>query len=64
MALSQQTLDLLAQLDAATTGIATRLQTIANAHPDDAALQAALAPEIAKLQGLAADPSNPVPATP
>lgn len=62
MALSQQMTDLLAAIDTATNGVAARLASLAAARPDDPALVAALQAEVTKLQGLAADPANPVPA--
>lgn len=61
MALSAQTLAIVGQLNDATNAIAAEIQTISNAHPDDADLQAALAPIVTKLQGLAVNPAAPVP---
>jgi hypothetical protein len=68
MALSQQVLDVLAQLDSATNAVAARIQaqitTLQQLHPDDTDIIAALQAEVTTLNGLAANPANPVPAPP
>jgi hypothetical protein len=61
MALSAPVLALLKQIDDATNAIATRLSSLANAHADDPDLVAALTKEVATLQGLGANPAQPVP---
>lgn len=63
MALSPQILTLLSQMNDATNGVAARIAAaLAASSVDDPDLVAALQAEVTKLQGLAADPANPVPA--
>lgn len=60
--------DLLAQINDATNGVATRMQALIDqlASQSDASPEVldALRSELALLQGLAADPNNPVPNPP
>lgn len=60
--------DLLVQINDATNGVATRMQALIDqlANTSDASPEvlAALRAELQVLQGLAADPSNPVPPLP
>jgi hypothetical protein len=67
--MDQATTDLLKRLDDATNKIAAKLQALvdkatASGSATAAEIDAALSPEIAKLEGLASDPANPVPAAP
>lgn len=66
MALSQETKDLLAKIDAATNAIAAKLQKLIDAAANagsvsEAEVRAALQPEVDRLTALGADPTNPVP---
>lgn len=64
--MNAETTAILKRLDDATNGIAAKLQALidsanASGSATAAEINAALAPEVAKLEGLAADPADPVP---
>ena len=62
--MNQESLALLQRLDAATTAIAARIQALLdNPSTTEAEFRAALEPEVARLEGMATDPANPVPTT-
>ena len=66
--MNAETQRLLTDLDNATNGVAAKLQALIDKADQAgsvtaAEINAALAPEVAKLQGLAADPADPVPTT-
>jgi hypothetical protein len=66
MALDQSTLALLQRIDAATNGIASRIQAfvdsaIAAGGATPAEINAALQPEVDRLEHMANDPANPTP---
>ena len=65
--MNAETTAILGRLDAATNAIAAKLQALIDKAAQsgsvtEAEVRAALEPEVAKLEGLAADPADPVPA--
>lgn len=65
MALSQESKDLLAKLDAATTAVSDRIDALlANPNTSEAEFRAALQPIADHLDALGRDPNNPVPTIP
>lgn len=70
MAVAQDIKALLAQIDAATNQIATRIQQLSDrlaggvSAEEAQEIQQQLAAEVSRLQALGADPTNPVPPTP
>lgn len=64
--MNEETTSILKRLDDATTAIAGRLQKLIDSanqagSVSAAEINAALGPEVARLEGLAVDPANPVP---
>jgi hypothetical protein len=65
--MNAETTAILARIDTATNGIAAKLQALIDKADQAgtvtaAEINAALGPEVARLEALAADPANPVPA--
>lgn len=62
MALSKQTLEMLAELDKDTTSISERINRLLdNPNTTEAEFREALGPIAARLDALGKDPENPVP---
>lgn len=70
MAFGQETLDLMKQVDAATTDVADRIQKLIDAQAsapteeEKAKITAAINAELDRLRGLGRDPNNPIPPAP
>jgi len=65
--MNAETTAILARIDTATNGIAVKLQALIDKADQAgtvtaAEINAALGPEVLRLEALAADPANPVPA--